>query len=198
MTRILRTGLVLVGMLAALPALAAKDGVTLGMTLEPPTLDPTTAPAAAIGQVVHYNLFEGLTRIRAYDGREAWQVNPFAGRKDPERLSADDARDLAEDAADFLGALIDYREKGYTLDYLGLEDVDGTEAHKLRVTRPNGDVTYVYLDPDYFLEVRAVNRRIEHGVPHETVIDYGDAHSPVVLARFCLGSGKYFLRVLQG
>ena len=72
MTRILRTGLVLVGMLAALPALAAKDGVTLGMTLEPPTLDPTTAPAAAIGQVVHYNVFEGLTRIN-----EDFSVTPL-------------------------------------------------------------------------------------------------------------------------
>ena len=28
-----------------------------------------------------------------------------------------------------------YKAKGYTLDYLGTEDVDGTEAHKLRVTR---------------------------------------------------------------
>src|SRR5437016_1730627 len=45
---------------------------------------------------------------------------------------------------------------------------------KLRVKRPNGDVTYVYLDPDDFLEIRAVNRRIEHGVPNETVVDYGD------------------------
>jgi hypothetical protein len=42
------------------------------------------------------------------------------------------------------------------------------------VTRPNGDVAYVYLDPDYFLEIRTVNRRIEHGVPNETVTDYGD------------------------
>ena len=52
------------------------------------------------------------------------------------------------------GPLVDYKAKGYTLDYLGTEDVDGTDAHKLRVTRPNGDVIYVYLDPDYFLEIR--------------------------------------------
>ena len=32
----------------------------------------------------------------------------------------------------------------------------------------------MYLDPDYFLEIRTVNRRIEHGVPVETVVDYGD------------------------
>jgi outer membrane lipoprotein-sorting protein len=117
---------------------------------------------------------QGLTLIQAYDGTQGWKVNPFQGRKDPEKMSADDAKDLSEDAADFIGALVDYKAKGYKLDYLGTEDVDGTEAHKLRVTRPNGDITYVFLDPEYFLEIRTLSRRIEHGVPKETVTDYGD------------------------
>ena len=117
---------------------------------------------------------QGLTQVQAYDGTQAWQINPFQGRKDPEKLSADDAKGLGEDAADFTGALVGYQAKGYKLDYLGTEDIDGTEAHKLRVTRPNGDLSYVYLDPDHFLEIRVVNRRIEHGVPNETITDYGD------------------------
>ncbi len=117
---------------------------------------------------------QGLTQVQAYDGTQAWQINPFQGRKDPEKLSADDAKGLGEDAADFTGVLVDYRSKGYKLDYLGTEDIDGTEAHKLRVTRPNGDITTVYLDPDHFLEIRLVNHRIEHGVPNETVTDFGD------------------------
>ncbi len=117
---------------------------------------------------------QGLTQVQAYDGTQAWQINPFQGRKDPEKLSADDAKGLGEDAVDFAGPLVDYQAKGYRLDYLGTEDIDGTEAHKLRVTRPNGDLTYVYLDPDYFLELRTVNRRIEHGIPIETITDYGD------------------------
>ncbi|OGB04325.1 MAG: ABC transporter substrate-binding protein [Burkholderiales bacterium RIFCSPHIGHO2_12_FULL_69_20] len=57
--------------LLALPSLAhdalaqrAKDTLVLGMVLEPsPGLDPTTAPSAAIGEVVHYNVLEGLTKI---------------------------------------------------------------------------------------------------------------------------------------
>jgi outer membrane lipoprotein-sorting protein len=117
---------------------------------------------------------QGLTLVQAYDGTQAWRIDPFQGRKDPEKLSADDAKGLAEDAADFMGPLVDYAAKGYVLDYLGTEDIDGTEAHKLRVTRSNGDISYVYLDPDYFLEIRTVNRRIEHGVPIETVTDYSD------------------------
>ncbi len=117
---------------------------------------------------------QALTLVQAYDGAAAWQINPFQGRKDPERMSADDAKGFGEDAADFDGVLVDYQKKGYTLDYLGTEDIDGTEAHKLRVTRPNGDITFVYLDPDAFLEIRTINRRIEHGVPNETITDYGD------------------------
>jgi hypothetical protein len=117
---------------------------------------------------------QGLTLIQAYDGTQGWKVNPFQGRKDPEKMSGDDAKELSEDAADFAGALVDWKAKGYKLDYLGTEDVDGTDAYKLRVTRPNGDITYVFLDPDYFLEIRTINRRIQHGVPRETVTDYGD------------------------
>ena len=50
--------------IAASTAFAAdKDGVTIGMALEPPTLDPTTGAAAAIGEITHYNIFEGLVKL---------------------------------------------------------------------------------------------------------------------------------------
>jgi peptide/nickel transport system substrate-binding protein len=58
--------------LAALSAPAnAKDTAILGMTLEPPNLDPTAGTAAAIDEVVYANLFEGLVRID-----ERGQVQP--------------------------------------------------------------------------------------------------------------------------
>ena len=59
-----------------------KDSVVLGMVLEPaPGLDPTVAPAAAIGEVVHLSVFEGLTKI-GMDGKitpllaESWSIDP--------------------------------------------------------------------------------------------------------------------------
>ena len=42
---------------------AAKDSLTIAMTLEPPGLDPTTGAAAAIAQITLYNIYEGLTRV---------------------------------------------------------------------------------------------------------------------------------------
>jgi peptide/nickel transport system substrate-binding protein len=63
----LLAGLPLAGALPEAFAQATKKTLVLGMVLEPTSLDPTTAAAAAIGEVVHYNIFEGLTRI-AMDG----------------------------------------------------------------------------------------------------------------------------------
>jgi peptide/nickel transport system substrate-binding protein len=63
-------------------AQARKDSVVLGMVLEPaPGLDPTVAPAAAIGEVVHMSVLEGLTKINM-DGKvtpllaESWSTDP--------------------------------------------------------------------------------------------------------------------------
>ena len=69
------------GLSPAVQAQARKDTVVLAMVLEPPGLDPTTAPAAAIGEIVHYNILEGLTKVNV-DGSvtpllaDSWTVTP--------------------------------------------------------------------------------------------------------------------------
>ena len=116
---------------------------------------------------------QGMTMVQAYDGTEGWKISPFGGRKDPEKMSADDAKSLIEDA-EIDGPLVDWEAKGSTVEYLGPEDVDGTLAHKLKVVRKNGDVSYVYLDPDHFLEIRILTQRIEQGAQVEVETDLGE------------------------
>src|SRR6266550_9333833 len=116
---------------------------------------------------------QGMTQIEAHDGKEGWKVSPFFGRKDPERMSADDAKALIEDA-EIDGPLVDWKAKGSTIEYLGTEDVDGTPAHKLKVVRKNGDVSFVFLDPDHFLEIRVLTQRLRHGAQEEVETDLGD------------------------
>lgn len=125
------------------------------------------------GEVRTEATVQGLTMVQAYDGKEGWKISPFGGRKDPEKMSGDDAKSLVEDA-EVDGPLVDWQAKGSTIDYLGTEDVDGTQAHKLKVTRKNGDVSYVYLDPDHFLEIRVLTQRVERGAQVEVETDIGD------------------------
>ena len=116
---------------------------------------------------------QGMTQIQAYDGKEGWKVSPFFGRKDPEHMSADDVKALIEDT-EIDGALVDWKTKGSSVEYLGTEDVEGTLAHKLKVVRKNGDVSFVYLDPDHFLEIRVLTQRTRHGAHEEVETDLGD------------------------
>jgi hypothetical protein len=125
------------------------------------------------GEIRTEATLQGMTAIQAYDGKDGWRVSPFQGRKDPEKMSADDSKSLVEDA-DMDGPLVDWKAKGNTVIYLGTEDVDGTPAHKLKVVRKNGDVNFVYLDPDHFLEIRVLAQRVEHGAQVEVETDLGN------------------------
>ena len=116
---------------------------------------------------------QGLTAINAYDGSIGWRISPFQGRVDPEQISEDEMKSMQTDA-DIEGPLIDYKSKGHAVEYLGTEDVDGTEAHKLKVTLKNGNVRYVYLDPDYFLEIRYLDQIRIRGAQQESETDLGN------------------------
>ena len=115
---------------------------------------------------------QNMTQVQAYDGSIGWQISPFSGRRDPERLGEDDMRDLVEQA-DFYGPLIDYREKGNTIEYLGHETVDGDDAYRLKVTLKNGDIIYYDLDPDTYLEIRTETQQFIRGSVRERVTELG-------------------------
>lgn len=116
---------------------------------------------------------QGMTMVRAWDGREGWAISPLWGRKDPERVSPDESKELI-DIADIDGPLVDAAGKGNRIEYLGTEDIDGTDAHKLRVTTKDGDVQYVYLDPDYYLVIRILYQRSVRGARAEIETDFGN------------------------
>jgi len=116
---------------------------------------------------------QGLDVVQAYDGRSAWKINPFQGRKDPERMSADEARSLA-DSALLEGPLLASRKDGGRVDYLGQEDFDGTLAYKLKVTQKDGDEFVYWLDPDTFLEIKVAETRRIRGAQQTTETELGD------------------------
>ena len=125
------------------------------------------------GKVRTDAILQGMTLVNAYNGASGWKIFPIYGRKDPEKMSADESKSLVEEA-EIGGPLENWKAQGKTITYLGTEDVEGTPAHKLQVVRKNGDVSYVYLDPDHFLEIRVISRRLEQGAQVEIETDLGD------------------------
>jgi hypothetical protein len=116
---------------------------------------------------------QGLTLVQAYDGASGWRINPFQGRRDAETMSADEARSIA-DSGSIGGPLVNAKADGSTVAYLGREDFDGTEAHKLKVVQKDGDEFVYLLDPDSMLAIKVVETRRIRGSQQTTEIELGD------------------------
>jgi len=132
---------------------------------------------------------QGMTAVQAYDGTSGWQIEPFEGHKDPDLMGEDDLRDLLLDG-DFDGPLVDYKEKGNTVEYLGHDVVDGDDALRLKVTLKNGDLIYYYLDPDTYIEIRKEIQQFIRGSVRDRVVGLG-SYKPVngVMYPFSISQG---------
>jgi len=132
---------------------------------------------------------QGLTAVQAYDGKNGWQIMPFMGKKDPELMSADEAKEIEENA-DLDGPLVDYKNKGHQVELQGKEKIEGTDAYKLKVTLKNGDVQTIYIDSDSFLDIKEVTKRTVRGTEQEIESAIGD-YKPVdgIMFPFAVESG---------
>ena len=155
MFRKIGTGLISALALAASMGMAqAKTDIVVGMQLEPPHLDPTSAAAGAIDSVVYSNVFEGLTRFGA-DG----SVNPGLAK----------SWDISEDGLTYTfhlhsgvvfhdGTTMDAEDVKFSLDraraedsanaqkalFAGIASVDVVDPMTVKVTlsAPNGSFLF--------------------------------------------------------
>ena len=116
---------------------------------------------------------QGMTGVQAVDGEVAWQIMPFMGKTEPEPMPEELAKPVFE-MADFDGPLVNWKEDGNEVEYLGIEDVEGTATHKLEITLGSGDVRYIYLDSDYYLPIKSSGRVHMQGQEMDVETIYGD------------------------
>jgi outer membrane lipoprotein-sorting protein len=146
----------------ALKALKMTGTAMIGPGLEAPFTMHVKRPGS-----MHMELaIQGKALIQATDGATPWMINPFTGNSDPQALSAEDAKDV-EQQADFDGPLIDHKAKGHTIELLGKEDFEGTDVYKLKLTLKGGDVQYVFLDATSYLQLKETTKRVRDGKESE-------------------------------
>jgi outer membrane lipoprotein-sorting protein len=155
--------------LKSIKSIKTTATMTMGPGMEAPGIMVQKRPEMARLEFT----VQGLTAVQAYDGSKAWQIMPFMGKKDPELMSGDETKEM-EETADLDGPLVDYKSKGNTVELLGKEKIEGTDAYKLKVTLKNGDVQTEYIDADSFLEIKEETKRMVRGTEHEFESSIGD------------------------
>lgn len=118
--------------------------------------------------------FQGMVLTpMVLNGATGWKLMPIQGNPNAEALSPEEMKDALEQA-DMDGFLVDYKTKGHTVEYLGKEKVEGTDAYKLKVTLKGGDVRTVYIDTDSNLEIKLESKSTRRGAEVEGDTNLGD------------------------
>lgn len=99
----------------------------------------------------------GMTAFTILRADSGWSYMPFQGQTTPEPMTAEQLKQGA-DQLDIQGDLLDYASKGNKVELLGKEDVDGTEAFKLKVTRKSGNEYVHFIDPATYYIIRSVSK----------------------------------------
>lgn len=91
-----------------------------------------------------------------------WSYMPFQGQTKPEPMTEEMLKESA-DSYDAQGTLVNYKAKGHTVEYLGKEDVDGTECFKLRVNHKSGKSETMFIDPATYYAIKTVTKQKANG-----------------------------------
>jgi hypothetical protein len=91
--------------------------------------------------------------VQVFDGRSAWWLNPLLAAGAQE-MPQEQGR-LFREQAEFADPLVVFREKGYPLELLGQEDLEGKAVFKLKMIKTDGKEIYFYLDAESGIRLKS-------------------------------------------
>ncbi len=117
-----------------------------------------------------------------FDGETLWSHN-FMTMK-AEKSDAEQTANFKLDTNDFPDSFIDYKDKGYTVELLGKETIDGAETFKIKLVKEpvtvdgnqEDDISFYFFDTENFVPI-AVHQEIKSGpakgqISEVTMSDY--------------------------
>jgi hypothetical protein len=123
------------------------------------------------GKGVRQNLtVMGMTGYQIITPTAGWNFMPFQGQTTAEAMTADELKASSDDL-DVQGKLVDFKSKGHTVEYLGKDDVEGTECFKLKITSKAGNVETIFIDPKTYYVVRTIQKRVANGQESDVPTD---------------------------
>lgn len=104
--------------------------------------------------------FQGMSiKQNVYDGANLWSTN-FQSMK-AEKSDAESTANFKLSTNDFPDPFLGYQDKGYTIELIGKETIDGAETFKIKLTKEPltidgekvDDITYFYFDTENFVPI---------------------------------------------
>lgn len=115
----------------------------------------------------------GMNGYSIITEKEGWNYMPFGGMTKPEPMTADDVKS-SQDELNIQGDFMTYKSLGKKMEYIGTEDYDGTECHKLKLTDKDGQETTFYLDPETYYIIKQTTKFMADGKENTAVMTFSN------------------------
>ena len=118
-------------------------------------------------------VFQGQTNVCAFDGKVGWYHIPFMDIPNPTVMPPEELKNIVEDA-DIDGPLVDYKNKGNSVELAGHEQLDGRDCYKLKLTLKDKAEGNRYIDAETLREVRVEGAEVENGQEVQFIQTFSD------------------------
>ena len=123
-------------------------------------------------QLVKINLQGQEMTMMSFDGETMWTTNSMTML--PEKSDTETTENMKINNQDFPSPFLNYKEKGYTVEYLGKETKEGTETFKLKLTqkpvmvdgKEEPTVSFHYFETENYVPIvveTTMNRGLQRG-----------------------------------
>ena len=87
----------------------------------------------------------GTSNYQIVTPEKAFMFFPVQQMTEPKEMDAETVKGM-QSALDIQGALVNYKEKGSSVEFAGNEKVDGADTYKLKVTSKSGKTAFYFID----------------------------------------------------
>ena len=115
----------------------------------------------------------GMNGFMIITPTQGWNFMPFNGQAAPEALTADVIAEAQSDL-DAQGNLVDYATKGHTVEFLGKDDVEGTECYKVKINLKSGKSETLFFDTKSYLLIRSISKQKSNGQEADVTTDFSN------------------------
>jgi len=126
----------------------------------------------------------GAKIITAINGDSGWMLRPtmMGGTGEPEMMPADQVK-MASSQKNIGSALIIAQKEGDTIELISKEKLDGADVYLLKVNKPNGDESQIYVSASTYFIVKVAGKVKVNGQ---------DVDSEVVYSNYKAVDGLFF------
>lgn len=116
----------------------------------------------------------GMANYMILTPTEGWMCFPVQGQQKPEPVPAAEVKEEQDQLDASMDPLIDYKAKENKITYMGKDQVEGTECHKIKCVSKAGKESTIFIDASNYYAIRTTEKTKAGGKEQESVTNLGN------------------------